>query len=135
MQKLRHRFKQSQSLEERLANEAERLRKQALLLPPSNEREDLLMRAREAEVTLELDRWLTSHRPRDLRSTTAKEPLFRAPRYDLCRFENLPHPLIFLAQNICTFVAWSVAPDWPAGEQALMLGKCPPRPTIVQVRY
>jgi hypothetical protein len=63
MQKLRRRFKQPQSLEERLANEAERLRKQALLLPPSNEREDLLMRAREAEVTLELNRWLTSHRP------------------------------------------------------------------------
>jgi hypothetical protein len=64
MQKLRRRFKQPQSLGERLANEAERLRKQALLLPRSNEREDLLTRTREAEVTLELDRWLTSHRPR-----------------------------------------------------------------------
>jgi hypothetical protein len=63
MQKLRRRFKQPQSLAERLANEAERLRKRALLLPPSNEREDLLMRAREADVTAELERWLTSHRP------------------------------------------------------------------------
>jgi hypothetical protein len=63
MQKLRRRYKQPQSLAERLANEAERLRKRALLLPPSNEREDLLMRAREADVTAELERWLTSHRP------------------------------------------------------------------------
>jgi hypothetical protein len=63
VQKLRRRFKQPQSLAERLANEAERLRKRALLLPPSNEREDLLMRAREADVTAELERWLTSHRP------------------------------------------------------------------------
>jgi hypothetical protein len=62
MQKLRRRFKQSQSLAKRLANEADRLRKRAWLLPPSNER-DLLIRAREADVTAELDRWLTSHKP------------------------------------------------------------------------
>lgn len=36
--------------------------------------------------------------------------------------------LYWFSQNVCTFVAWSVAPDWPAAQQQLMLGKCPPRP-------
>jgi hypothetical protein len=41
----------------------------------------------------------------------------------------VPGPALYwFSQNICAFVAWSVAPDWPAERQALMLGKCPPRP-------
>jgi hypothetical protein len=36
-------------------------------------------------------------------------------------------PSHFMAQNICTFVAWSVAPDWPQAQQKLYLGNCSPR--------
>lgn len=45
----RRRFKQIQSLEERLAQEAERLREQARQAAPGPEREELLRRARQAE--------------------------------------------------------------------------------------
>lgn len=38
-------------------------------------------------------------------------------------------PLVWFAQHVCTFVAWSVAPDWPAEQQAILLGNCPPRPS------
>jgi hypothetical protein len=56
----RRRFKQTVSLEERLAQEAARLRKQAKDLPHGREREILLRRARQAETGSHITEWLTS---------------------------------------------------------------------------
>jgi hypothetical protein len=56
----RRRFKQTQSLEERLAEEAKRLREEAKLLPPGAVREALLRRARQAETSLHMSAWLQS---------------------------------------------------------------------------
>ena len=56
----RRRFKQTQSLEERLAEEAKRLREEAKLLPPGAVREALLRRARQAETDSHMTEWLTS---------------------------------------------------------------------------
>ena len=39
-------------------------------------------------------------------------------------------PLVWFAENVCSFVAWSVAPDWPPEWQALLLGQCPARPQL-----
>jgi len=58
--KHRRRFKQSQSLEERLAAEAERLREQAKKLPRGPERETLIRRARQAETGSHISEWLKS---------------------------------------------------------------------------
>ena len=46
----RRRFKQTQSLEERLSEEAKRLGEEAKLLPPGALREGLLRKARQAEA-------------------------------------------------------------------------------------
>jgi len=59
MQK-RRRFEQSQSLEERLADEASRLREEAELLPPGQLREEVLRRARQAETGSHISEWLRS---------------------------------------------------------------------------
>lgn len=56
----RRRFKQVQSLEIRLAEEAERLREQARKLPPCAERENLLRRARQADTGSHMSEWLRS---------------------------------------------------------------------------
>ena len=56
----RRRFKQIKSLEDRLAEEANRLRERARLLPPGPQREALLEKARQAEVGSHLSEWLTS---------------------------------------------------------------------------
>ncbi|WP_080890989.1 MULTISPECIES: hypothetical protein [Bradyrhizobium] len=56
----RRRFKQTQTLEERLADEAMRLRAQAKTLPPCAEREALLKRARQDETAAHLSEWLSS---------------------------------------------------------------------------
>jgi hypothetical protein len=48
------------SLEERLAQEAERLREQAKELPHGPEREILLRKARQAEIGSHMSEWLTS---------------------------------------------------------------------------
>jgi hypothetical protein len=56
----RRRFKQTQSLEERLAQEAERLREQAQKLPHGPEREILLRKARQAETGSHMSEWLRS---------------------------------------------------------------------------
>ena len=45
----RRKFKHTQSLEVRLAEEAKRLRQEAKLLPPTVERDELIRRARQAE--------------------------------------------------------------------------------------
>ena len=57
---LRRRFKQTQSLEERLAQEAKRLREEAKLLPPGAERDRIIREARQAETGSHLTEWLTS---------------------------------------------------------------------------
>jgi hypothetical protein len=56
----RRRFKQTQSLEERLTEEAKRLREEAKLLPPGALREELLRRARQAETGSHISEWLSS---------------------------------------------------------------------------
>jgi hypothetical protein len=59
MQK-RRRLGNSKPLEERLADEARRLRDEARLLPPGHQREELLGQAREDEWTSRLTGWLNS---------------------------------------------------------------------------
>ena len=58
--KIRRRFKQTVTLEERLANEAKRLRDQAKKLPPGPAQADLLRKAREAEMVADVAGWITS---------------------------------------------------------------------------
>jgi hypothetical protein len=56
----RRRFKQIKSLEDRLTEEANRLRERAKSLPPGPQREALLGKARQAETGSHLSEWLTS---------------------------------------------------------------------------
>jgi len=56
----RRRFNQTQSLEERLAEEAKRLRAEAKLLPPGAARDALIRRARQAEIGSHMSEWLRS---------------------------------------------------------------------------
>jgi hypothetical protein len=56
----RPRFTQEIPFDERLAQEAERLRKQAEALPHGPEREKLLRKARQAETAAHVDQWLSS---------------------------------------------------------------------------
>jgi len=56
----RDRFKQNVPLEERLDTEAKQLREEASSLPPGHQRESLLRRARQDEITSHLTEWLTS---------------------------------------------------------------------------
>jgi len=58
MQRLR--FKQTQSLEERLSQEAKRLRAEAESLPPGAWRDEMIRKARQAEIASHLNEWLTS---------------------------------------------------------------------------
>ena len=57
---LRRRFKQTQSLQERLAEEAKRLREQANLLPPGALRADTIRKAQQAETGSHMAEWLIS---------------------------------------------------------------------------
>ena len=59
MQK-RRRFKQSETLDERLAKEAERLRAEVQAMPPGLEREHLLRKAKQAETASHVNDWLRS---------------------------------------------------------------------------
>jgi hypothetical protein len=56
----RRRFKHAEALEIRLAEEAQRLREEAKLLPPGAKREALLRRARQAETGSHMSEWLAS---------------------------------------------------------------------------
>jgi hypothetical protein len=56
----RRRFNQTQSLEERLSEEAKRLRAEAKLLPPGAVRDVLIRKARQAETGSRMSEWLTS---------------------------------------------------------------------------
>ena len=60
MQQQRRRFKQTTSLEQRLAAEARRLREEAKSLPPGIARDDLIRRARQAETGSHMSEWLRS---------------------------------------------------------------------------
>jgi len=65
---LRRRFKQSlekrlselNSLEERLSEEAKRLREEAKLLPPGTKRDKLIRKARQADTGSHMSEWLRS---------------------------------------------------------------------------
>jgi hypothetical protein len=56
----RRRLKQTQSLEERLAEEADRLRKEAGAMPADSEHAELIRRARRAETDSHMNQWSTS---------------------------------------------------------------------------
>ncbi|MET3967282.1 hypothetical protein [Bradyrhizobium sp. S3.9.1] len=56
----RRRFKQTTSLEERLAAKANHLREQAKALPPGAQLEDLLRKARQTETGSHMSEWLRS---------------------------------------------------------------------------
>ena len=59
MQK-RRRFKQTTTLRERLADEAERCREEAHKLAPGPRRDMLLRQARRDETAMQIDSWLRS---------------------------------------------------------------------------
>lgn len=56
----RRRFKQTTTLEARLALEAKQLREEAARLPPGVERDRLLKRARQDETASHMAEWLRS---------------------------------------------------------------------------
>ena len=56
----RRRFKQTESLESRLAEEAKRLREEAKSLPPGAAREALLRKARQCDTGSHMSEWLQS---------------------------------------------------------------------------
>jgi hypothetical protein len=56
----RRRFKQTTSLDQRLIDEAQRLRKEARGTPHGVQRERLIRRARQAETAARINEWLGS---------------------------------------------------------------------------
>jgi hypothetical protein len=56
----RRRFKQTLTLEERLAKAAQRLREEAKKLPSGPKQADLLRKAREDEMVAQMAGWITS---------------------------------------------------------------------------
>jgi hypothetical protein len=56
----RRRFKQATPLDQRLEEQAKRLRKEARGTPPGVQREKLVRRARQAETAAHLQEWLSS---------------------------------------------------------------------------
>ncbi|KJC35996.1 hypothetical protein UP09_33135 [Bradyrhizobium sp. LTSP885] len=60
----RRRIKQTVSLEDRLAQEAARLKQAARGTPPGIERERMIRRARQAETAAQMSEWLASPSPR-----------------------------------------------------------------------
>ena len=63
----RRSFKENAPLDQRLTEQAERLRKAAKSTPPGIERETLMRQARQAEAALHMQEWLCSpglQRPR-----------------------------------------------------------------------
>ena len=56
----RRRFRQIAPLDQRLDEHAKRLRNEAKGIPPGIEREELIRRARQAEVAAHIHDWLTS---------------------------------------------------------------------------
>ena len=60
--KERKKFVHTSTLEQRLADEAKRLKKRAKQLPYGKAREELLRKARQAEVAAHISEWLASPR-------------------------------------------------------------------------
>jgi hypothetical protein len=60
VQHQRRRFKQTETLEQRLTDEAIRLREEAKLLPPGAVREAALRKARQTETASHISDWLNS---------------------------------------------------------------------------
>ena len=56
----RRNFKQTAPLDQRLEEQAKRLRKEAKGIPPGFEREKLIRQARQAETAAHIHEWLTS---------------------------------------------------------------------------
>jgi hypothetical protein len=56
----RRRFRQTLTLEERLTEEAVRLRAQVDLLPPGEPRDELVRKARQTETASHMSEWLKS---------------------------------------------------------------------------
>lgn len=56
----RYLFKPAETLEQRLTNEARRLRDEAQLLPPGAVREAVIRKARQAETGSHISEWLSS---------------------------------------------------------------------------
>jgi hypothetical protein len=57
---MQRRFKQTTTLQERLAREAEQARARATSMPSGKERDALLRKARQAETASRIDQWLSS---------------------------------------------------------------------------
>jgi len=57
---MQRRFKQTTTLQERLAREAEQARTRATSMPSGKERDALLRKARQAETASHIDAWLSS---------------------------------------------------------------------------
>ena len=57
---MRRRFNQTQLLEDRLSEEAKRLREEAKLLRPGALRDEMIRRARQAETGARISEWLRS---------------------------------------------------------------------------
>jgi hypothetical protein len=56
----RRRFKQTQSLSERLVQDVEHLKTQLATLPPGPERDHIIKRIRQNEAAANIDQWLSS---------------------------------------------------------------------------
>lgn len=56
----RRRFKNILTFPERLDQKIQRLQTEAEKLPPGNERQELLRKARKAETALNIDKWVSS---------------------------------------------------------------------------
>jgi hypothetical protein len=56
----RKRIKHTATFEQRLAMQAERLKEQALTVPPGKDREMLLKRVQQTETASRINAWLTS---------------------------------------------------------------------------
>jgi hypothetical protein len=57
---MQRRFKQTTTLQERLAREAELARARATSMPSGKERDALLRKAHQAETASRIDQWLSS---------------------------------------------------------------------------
>ena len=56
----RRRFKQTETLQDRLAAFATQTRQEASVLPPGTERDELMKKARQADVASHIDEWANS---------------------------------------------------------------------------
>jgi hypothetical protein len=60
MPQTRRHFKQTESLKDRLIAFAQEVRAKAAGLPPCEEKDDLIRKAKQAETTSHLDEWINS---------------------------------------------------------------------------